>query len=127
MRNPTFIQQLVQQKEKRKELEEAITKKRRRPIDQGPSSSVKVEPLEFGEYGYEVSELEMLAMEMQGFGIGVREHEERLDKELDEGFWEELFSENSESKLDITTSQGDQDEDVNILANRLGYLGSGPK
>ncbi|OIW04999.1 hypothetical protein TanjilG_06411 [Lupinus angustifolius] len=128
MRNPTFIQQLVQQKEKRKELEEGITKKRRRPIDQGPSSSVKVEPLEFGEYGYEVSELEMLAMEMQGFGRGMREHEEeRVDKELDEGFWEELFSENSEGELDIITSQGDQDEDVNILANRLGYMGSGPK
>ncbi|OIW11280.1 hypothetical protein TanjilG_28371 [Lupinus angustifolius] len=139
MRNPTFIQQLVQQKEKRKELEEAITKKRRRPIDQGPSSSVKVEPVEFGEYGYGVSELEMLAMEMQGFGRGMREHEdghhealeeesqERLDKELDEGFWEELFSENFESELDMPISQGDQDEDVNVLASRLGYLGSCPK
>ena len=37
MQKPAFIQQLVQQKEKRKELEEAMTKKRRRPIDQGPS------------------------------------------------------------------------------------------
>ncbi|GLT65498.1 hypothetical protein SLA2020_379280 [Shorea laevis] len=38
MQNPTFLQQLVQKKEKRKELEEAMTKKRRRPIDRGPSS-----------------------------------------------------------------------------------------
>ncbi|KAK7245431.1 hypothetical protein RIF29_40277 [Crotalaria pallida] len=144
MRNPTFIQQLMQQKEKRKELEEAITKKRRRPIEQGPSSSnsgVKAEPLEFGEYGYQVSELEMLAMEMQGFGRGMREQEEehhealgeevseeRLDKEFDEGFWEELFSENFDGVLGIPTSQDDdQDEDVNVLAYRLGYLGSSPK
>ena len=35
MRNPSFVQQLVQQKEKRKELEEAIRRKRRRPIEQG--------------------------------------------------------------------------------------------
>lgn len=146
MRNPTFIQQL-QQKEKRKELEEAMTKKRRRPIEQGSrgvgecSSSgegrntVKVEPPEFGEYGFEVSELEVLAMEMQGFGRGMREQEEglealevtqeKLDKELDEGFWEELFSENFEGELDIPTSQGD-DEDVNVLVSRLGYLGSSP-
>ena len=33
MQNPNFLQQLVQQKERRKELQEAITKKRRRPID----------------------------------------------------------------------------------------------
>ncbi|KAE9585550.1 hypothetical protein Lal_00018266 [Lupinus albus] len=139
MRNPTFIQQLVQQKDKRKELEDAITKKRRRPIDEGPSSSVKVEAVEFGEYGYGVSELEMLAMEMQGFDRGMREHEdghhealeeesqERLNKELDEGFWEELFSENFESEPDIPICQGDQDEDVNVLGSRLGYLGSSPK
>ncbi|KAL2953063.1 hypothetical protein AAZX31_19G145500 [Glycine max] len=133
LKNPTFIQQLLQQKEKRKELEEAMSKKRRRPIEGGPSgvgepssggeegrSSVKVEPLVFGEYGFGVSELEVLAMEMQGYGRGRREQEEepealesqeRLEKELDEGFWEELFSEGFEGELDIPTSQ-DQDEDV---------------
>ncbi|KAJ1433107.1 Winged helix-like DNA-binding domain superfamily [Sesbania bispinosa] len=148
MKNPTFIQQLLQQKEKRKELEEAMTKKRRRPIEQGPSgvvgesssggerrNNVKVEPTAFGEFGFEVSELEVLAMEMQGFGRGRRQQEEvaeglepqeRLEKELDEGFWEELFSENFEGELDIPTSH-DEDEDVNVLANRLGYLGSSPK
>ncbi|KAH1078046.1 hypothetical protein AAZX31_19G145500 [Glycine max] len=148
LKNPTFIQQLLQQKEKRKELEEAMSKKRRRPIEGGPSgvgepssggeegrSSVKVEPLVFGEYGFGVSELEVLAMEMQGYGRGRREQEEepealesqeRLEKELDEGFWEELFSEGFEGELDIPTSQ-DQDEDVSVLANRFGYLGSSPK
>ncbi|KAI9089742.1 hypothetical protein K1719_029035 [Acacia pycnantha] len=39
MQNPNFVQQLVQQKEwNKKELEEEISKKRRRTIDQGPSS-----------------------------------------------------------------------------------------
>ncbi|XP_027350389.1 heat stress transcription factor A-6b-like [Abrus precatorius] len=147
LKNPIFIQQLLQQKDKRRELEEAMSKKRRRPIEQGPRgvgesssggerrNSVKAEPLVFGEYGFEVSELEALAMEMQGFRRGRREQEEeneelesqeRLEKELDEGFWEELFSESFEGELDIPTSQGD-DEDVNVLANRLGYLGSSPK
>ncbi|XP_054802610.1 heat stress transcription factor A-6b-like [Prosopis cineraria] len=144
MKNPAFLQQLLQQKEKRKELEEAITKKRRRPIEQGPncvgeSSSgveainpIKAEPLEFSNYGFEVSELEVLALEMQGYGRGRREQEapeeprERLGKELDEGFWEELFSENFEGEIDIPSTEG-EDEDVNVLANRLGYLGSSPK
>ncbi|XP_030451867.2 heat stress transcription factor A-6b isoform X1 [Syzygium oleosum] len=139
MQSPAFLQQLLQQKEKRKELDEAVTKKRRRPIDRGPSCSqaaeprrglvgtcsVKAEPLEFGDYSVEVSELEALALEMQGIGRVRQEVEEGLediepppdgvDKDLDEGFWEELFSE------------GGEDEDVDLLANRLGYLGSSPK
>ncbi|XP_014496397.1 heat stress transcription factor A-7a [Vigna radiata var. radiata] len=149
LKNPTFIQQLLQQKEKRKELEEAMSKKRRRPIEQGASgvgessigregrNSVKVECQVFGEYGFGVSELEVLALEMQGYGRGKREQEEepealesqeRLEKELDEGFWEELFSEGFEGELDIPTSQDpDEEEDVNVLANRFGYLGSSPK
>ncbi|GAU50650.1 hypothetical protein TSUD_333890, partial [Trifolium subterraneum] len=114
MKNPAFIQQLLQHKEKRKEIEEAITKKRRRPIEYGESSNdVK--------FGFEVSELEVLAMEMQGLGRGKRELEEEIDvfetnekfnKELDEEFWEELFSEKFENELDILTSQGDDDDDV---------------
>lgn len=138
MQSPAFLQQLLQQKEKRKELDEAVTKKRRQPIDRGPSCSqaaeprrglegtcsVKAEPLEFGDYSVEVSELEALALEMQGIGRVRQEVEEGLediepppdgvDKDLDEGFWEEFFSE------------GGEDEDVDLLANRLGYLGSSP-
>ncbi|XP_059660446.1 heat stress transcription factor A-6b-like [Cornus florida] len=150
MQNPAFIQQLVQQKEKRKELEEAITKKRRRPIDQvssnfgGQSSrsgeglnSVKVEPLEFGDpYDFEVSELEALALEMQGFGKARNEPEEEnegLDqfksgvKDLDEGFWEELFNDNLNEEFDLPGDEEGEEEDVNVLANQLGHLGSSPK
>lgn len=136
MKNPAFIQQLLQQKEKRKEIEDAITKKRRRPIEYGESSNGG-DGRSSVRYGFEVSELEMLAMEMQGLGRGggeleeeieVFETHEKMNKELDEGFWEELFSENFESELDILTSQDDDDdEDVNVLSNRFGYLGSSPK
>ncbi|PON54436.1 Heat shock transcription factor [Parasponia andersonii] len=141
MQNPSFLQQLVRQKERRKSLQEAMTKKRRRPIDQGPSSSsrssepemsqnpIKMEPLEVSDYGFEVSELEALALEMQGFGKQRMEQEdgeddeleaqESEDRELDDGFWEELFSEGAKG--------GEDEEDVNVLADRFGYLGSSPR
>ncbi|KAL8530478.1 hypothetical protein ACS0TY_007500 [Phlomoides rotata] len=124
MQNPEFIHQLVQQKEKRKELEEAVSKKRRRPIKAGESSRggnrVKVEPMEF-----EVSELEALALEMQGIGrvkledLDGVERDGIYDKELDDGFWEELLNEGFDE-----VGMG---EDVNVLADRLGFLGSSPK
>lgn len=155
MQNPSFIQQLAQQKEKRKEIEEAVSKKRRWPIDQGshsgagPSasgqgmmtkSSIKSEPLDFWEYGIGVSELEALALEMQGYGktAARREKDEREaqelepsvigDRELDEGFWEELLNERFEEELDLPGSEDTEDhEDVNVLADRLGYLGCSQK
>ncbi|KAL2485894.1 Heat stress transcription factor A-6b [Abeliophyllum distichum] len=116
MQNPEFIQKFVQQKEMRKELEEENSK-RRRLDDQGPSyvaseessqtneglTFVKTEPLEFDDpYRYQVSELEALAIEMQGFGRVRREQEEEQEeieqigsseKELDDEFWEELLNE----------------------------------
>ncbi|CAK8543502.1 unnamed protein product [Lathyrus sativus] len=130
MRNPAFIQQLLQHKERRKVIED-VTKKRRRPIEYGESSN-RV------EFGFEVSELEVLAMEMQGLGRGggeqeeedeieVFENNENLNKELDEDFWEELFSEKFESELDILYAQRDDEDCVNLLANRFGNLGSSPK
>ncbi|KAJ7006159.1 heat stress transcription factor A-6b [Populus alba x Populus x berolinensis] len=141
MQNPAFLLQLVQQKGKRKEFEEAMTKKRRIPVDQRPGRSgggesnridgsanpIKAEALEYGDYGFEVSELEALALEMQGYGRASREQEDGVeeleplesgDRELDEGFWEELLNE---------SAGGGEDEDVNTLAERLGYLRSSPK
>ncbi|KAB1203355.1 Heat stress transcription factor A-6b [Morella rubra] len=144
MQNPTFLQQLGQQKEKRKELEEAMTKKRRRPIDQGSScvgggggessqsgvglKPIKLEPLELGYNGFEVSELEALALEMQGFGRTRAEQEEGKeelepqesgDRELDEGFWEELFSEAFDKELGTEGGEAGEDEDVNVLTDQL--------
>ncbi|XP_027115041.2 heat stress transcription factor A-6b-like isoform X1 [Coffea eugenioides] len=142
MQNPEFIHQLIQQKDKRKELEEAFTKKRPRPIDQGPGGGessrsgevrnhVKAEPSEFGDhYGYQVSELEALALEMQGFGRAARrdrdEEQDELEKELDEGFWEELLNEGFDEEGE-TGKEGGGEEDVNVLADRFGFLGSSPK
>ncbi|KAL9318446.1 hypothetical protein ACSQ67_014963 [Phaseolus vulgaris] len=142
-----YIKEMEQrlQKENRKDLEEALTKKRRQ-IEQGARgigesssggeerSRVKVEALEFGDCDCDlgVSELEMLAMEMQGFGQGridrevepeALESQERLDRVLDEEFWEELLiSEKFEGRLDIPTTEDNDEDVVNILANELGCL-----
>ncbi|KAK7393500.1 hypothetical protein VNO78_22058 [Psophocarpus tetragonolobus] len=130
IKNPTFIHQLLQ-KEERKEIEEAFTKKRRQ-IEQGTGgigetssggegrNMFKVQALEFGDSEFGMSELEMLAREIQGFGKGRTDREvgheelesqERLDRVLDEEFWEELFSEKFEGGIDIQTAE-DKDEDV---------------
>ncbi|XP_073049770.1 heat stress transcription factor A-7a-like [Primulina eburnea] len=147
MQNPDFIHKLVQHKEKRRELEEAVSKKRLRPIEYGESSRtnkgknpIKLEPLEFGEPDpyYQVSELEALALEMQGFGKekwGQEDEEEReltqlgsYDKELDDGFWEELLNERLDQVQGMPENEDeDEEEDVNFLADRLGFLGSSPK
>lgn len=163
IQNPVFLQQLVQQKEKRKELEEALSKKRRRPIEQGSSSqaqayfgSIKVEALEFDSpYGYDdggipelgISELEALALEMQGYeydhdhdhddhddhddddtqkGQGGFEQFEVHGKELDDEFWEALLSD-KELTQDQDDVNVDANANVNVLAHRFDYLGSSPK
>ncbi|KAJ1687056.1 hypothetical protein LUZ63_018446 [Rhynchospora breviuscula] len=94
MQNPTFLQQLVQQHEKRKELEEAISKKRRRPIE-AASCSTQDQAL-FGE-------------------IGSSKGAERVDAELGNEFWEELLQEEE---------QADDGSDVEALARQLGYMSS---
>ncbi|KVI12439.1 heat stress transcription factor A-7a-like [Cynara cardunculus var. scolymus] len=108
MQNPDFVQKLVRHG-KRKDLEETIIKKRRRPIDHGEGSKlIKAEPEES-----EMSELDALALEMQGFGRAKRNQEETEtpndldgfeggDRELDEEFWEELFNE----EFGITGNEG---------------------
>ncbi|KAG8370737.1 hypothetical protein BUALT_Bualt13G0014400 [Buddleja alternifolia] len=112
MQNPEYIDKLVR---KRKELEEE-GKKRRRMFE------IKVEPSEFGEKClFQVSELEALALEMQGYGKVIRDEEEEkleeveelgsCDEELDEGFWEELLNEG------LDDEEG-QEEDVNSFAHR---------
>ncbi|KAJ4968675.1 hypothetical protein NE237_015376 [Protea cynaroides] len=120
MENPTFILELAQHKERRKEIQDAITKKRK-PIDQGPRNVVEVgessqsgreeqypinvEPEDFGNlFEFEASELETLAMQMQGLSRPKKEQKEEEEKQetelegeesqaLDEEFWEELLKE----------------------------------
>ncbi|KAJ4900175.1 Heat stress transcription factor A-7a [Raphanus sativus] len=78
MQNPSFLHQLLKQRDMRvKELE--------------------VEAAERGR-GSSVSELEALALEMQGYGRqrNVKEEEDMVvERELDDGFWEELLSDES--------------------------------
>ncbi|XP_042516554.1 heat stress transcription factor A-6b-like [Macadamia integrifolia] len=149
MKNPSFIQQLAQHKERRKELEEAITKKKR-PIDQGPSNVIEVgessqrgweeqnqiksEPEDFSDlFGFEASELEILAMEMQGLSEtgteqqnGEQQQETNLEgeegKALDKGFWEELLNEGLGGETGPSAAEEDE-EDMNLLA-KFGYLSS---
>ena len=141
MQNPNFVQQLVQKKEWRKELEEAFSNKRRRHIDQGPSNFevgelvcdedcstfVKLEAQEYTDkLDFEVSDME-LALNVEGQSGSQKSIEDDHmqvgsgDKGIDEVFWQDLFNEGIE----------DQDvlgvEDVDVLAEQLGYLASSPK
>ncbi|CAN8254714.1 unnamed protein product [Cochlearia groenlandica] len=85
MQSPTFLHQLLRQRDKRlKELEDEAVKGER------CCSSI--------------SELEALAMEMQGHGkqriVKEEEQEEEdddivMERELDDGFWDELLSDES--------------------------------
>ncbi|KAJ6988530.1 heat stress transcription factor A-6b-like [Populus alba x Populus x berolinensis] len=150
MQNPNFVQQLAQQKEMRKELEEAISKKRRRPIDQGRSNFevsefghgegvgtfVKIEHQEFGDLSeFDVPEFHNPAMNMQGPSENqlINLVEERIEKaeehgnkgnEIDEGFWEDLLNEDIDEEVAGLGSEGEDEEDVNVLVEQLGYFGS---
>ena len=157
MQNPNFVQQLAQQKEMRKELEEAISKKRRRPIDQGRSNFevaefghgegvgtfVKIEHQEFGDLSefddlseLDVPEFHNPAMNMQGLSENqlINLVEERIEKgeehgnkgnEIDEGFWEDLLNEDIiDEEIAVLGSEGEDEEDVSVLVEQLGYLGS---
>ncbi|XVF28771.1 hypothetical protein REPUB_Repub15cG0059500 [Reevesia pubescens] len=150
MQNPNFVQQLVQQKDRRKELEEAITKKRRRRIDQRSSSVetnelgqdvggrtfVKTEPEDYDIAEFEVSELDKLVMDLQGLTGSQKnielEHVEEIeehgskDKNLDVGFWDDLLNDDIEQEISVLDVDEDE-EDVDALVEQLGYLGSSPK
>ncbi|XP_042057500.1 heat stress transcription factor A-7a-like [Salvia splendens] len=133
MQNPEFIHQLANCRERRRlEVEEDAGKKRRRAVE-GSSwwGAVKAEPVEYWG-GLAPSELEVLAMEIQGLGKGKGEEveaDEVEDNKLDDGFWEELLSEGFDEEVGL--GDGCEDgvcgwEDVNALAHRLGFLASPP-
>ncbi|CAM0871404.1 unnamed protein product [Alopecurus aequalis] len=112
MQNPDFVLQLLQQKDKLKDLEDGFLNKRRRSIDIVPffglgetSQSEQLESAfmfqegEFSELnqpGY--SELENLAMNIQGMRKGTKDNRGGRNQvsgetELTDDFWEELLSE----------------------------------
>lgn len=141
--NKSFVQQLIQQKDKRKELEEAISNKRRRPIDQG-DLSYSAEFSELGSVGvrkdfvseetesnyrkveeFEDSELDRLALEMQRFrGASKNSEEGNLRKEerhyggdggLDQRFWEDLMNDGIEEKLGSSFGLEREDEEIKYI------------
>ncbi|KAI3678884.1 hypothetical protein L6452_38188 [Arctium lappa] len=126
LQSPEFVQKLASHGE-RKKLEDAIMKKRRkRPIDHGPNRVNIVESSETGTEFRDLSELEELALEMQGVGRSKRSREELEAKDLsgvqefDEEFWEELFEARFDERFDMAGSKDGK-------ADRLGFLGSSAK
>uniref|UniRef100_A0ACD5TWJ9 Uncharacterized protein n=1 Tax=Avena sativa TaxID=4498 RepID=A0ACD5TWJ9_AVESA len=142
MRNPRFFQHLVQQQDKRKELEDAISKKRTRPIDNVPfyglgltSQSVQHD-LDFSFDSGVLSELsepaiprlDNLAQNIQELGKGKRDVE-KMDQaswqvELNNEFWAELFSDDFGDGSGLSELEGRRHEDIDELAQQLGYLSS---
>lgn len=140
MRNPEFFQQLVQQQDKRKELEDAISKKRRRPIDSAPfyspgetSQSEQLDSQFLFDSGVldglsepGIPELENLAVNIQELGKGSTDG--KMDQpngqsELNDDFWAELLVEDFGGKAGQSELEG-RAEDVDDLAQQLGYLSS---
>ncbi|CAL1396568.1 unnamed protein product [Linum trigynum] len=148
MQNPDFVQQLVRQKDVMRELEEVISKKRprrrRRVIEQAGLGDVedvgggfvKVEAREFGGLG-EISELDSLALDIQGLSGGGGRGRERVEgdgneginvdgDEEEEGFWEDLLNGEIGEEMGLMLGDGNEDDDdeenVDVLVEQLGFL-----
>ncbi|OIT37771.1 PREDICTED: heat stress transcription factor A-6b-like [Nicotiana attenuata] len=121
IQNPNFVQQIMQEKDKRKELEEEINKKRRRPIDQGPSNienlNIKQELQDYGDvYGFDDLELE------EDDYVDQKAHIESGDKAINEGFWEDLLNENiGEDEMALLGIEEEDEEDMDVLSEHLGF------
>ncbi|CAK7327612.1 unnamed protein product [Dovyalis caffra] len=145
MQNPNFLQQLAQQKDMVKEIEEEVGKKRRLPIDQGCSDVeveefrhlegvgelAKIEPQEYGDLSeFEVPEFHNLTENKQGLGDQLVNLEEdciergeeygNKGKEIDEGFWEDLWNEDIDEEIAILGGEGEDEEDVYVSVEQLG-------
>lgn len=115
LQNPNFVQQIMQQKDKRKELEEEINKKRRRPIDQGPSNikNLNIKQESDQDYGvvYGFDDLEL-----EEDDYAEKAHTESGDKATNAGFWEDLLNENiGEDEMALLGIE-EEDEDVDVLS-----------
>ncbi|XP_055832692.1 heat stress transcription factor A-6b-like [Solanum dulcamara] len=125
LHNPNFVEQIMQQKDKRKQLEEAIKKKRRRPIDYqaGPSNIIKLElDQDFGDHINNEFDNDLeVAMNMQSGStlINLEEEEENnyveKDVEHNEGFWEDMLNKNVEDEIMALLGVNEQeDEQVHV-------------
>lgn len=147
MRNPEFLKHLVSQNEMRKELQDAISKKRRRRIDQGPeaddlgaSSSLEQgspvlfnaqDPVEFLVDGIP-ADLESPAFDGHGLigphdidididiGSTSEQQQDMPQGDLNDNFWEQLLNEGLGEENDSPVIE----DDMNVLSEKMGYLNS---
>lgn len=103
IQNPSFLEQLAKRNDRKKELEEALTRKRRRHIDQRSSQSVEGVFIKSETQQHESSTIAL---------------------DGDEEFWEEMLNESFEEDLSLLSIQERLEEDVNIFTEQLGYLSS---
>ncbi|XP_022872474.1 heat stress transcription factor A-6b-like [Olea europaea var. sylvestris] len=150
IQNPNFLQQIVQQKNRRKELEEAISKKRRKRIDHGRAevgeeTNTYVDNVEFEEivkigegniyvksqeYGDIIGEPSGISMHMEEERLQKNddtENQENADKSFDVGFLEDFINESIDDEIGTFVDEGEVEEEVNVLARQLGFLVSSPR
>ncbi|PPS19598.1 hypothetical protein GOBAR_AA00976 [Gossypium barbadense] len=147
MQNPSFVQQLIQHNDRSKELEEAITKKRQRRIDQRSMDvetsellGAKTEPKCYDVAEFEVTELDKLFMNLQRLtgsqnNIELEHVEESKDhgskgKSLDEGFWDDLMDGDThdiDQEISVLDVEEEDEQYLDVLVEQLRYLGSSSK
>lgn len=119
MHNPGLLRQLVQRSDKRKEIEDAFAKKRRRTIDKGPSSDVNCRDI---HDSFEVEEVETVDMDIKeasdGRMKGLNEDQKCKVEEQQEGIWEDFWNGRFEGEVG---SLDNVFEDVNVLVDGLDY------
>ncbi|KAG0496319.1 hypothetical protein HPP92_001010 [Vanilla planifolia] len=136
MHSPEFMQQLCLQNEKRRELVEAIAKKRRRPIEEAD------DPGDMGSSTAEASSSRSLLDEqvsrscdvpqlkgelgMHDFqGLEQQSHPEtKHEEELNDEFWDELLNEGIGEEASMSDVRGTEDQNVDLLAQELNHLSS---
>ncbi|KAH1046756.1 hypothetical protein J1N35_037540 [Gossypium stocksii] len=142
MQNPSFVQQLIRHNDRSKELEEAITKKRQRRIDQRSMDvetrellGAKTEPEGYDVADFEVTELDKLVMNLQRLtgsqnNIELEHVEESKDhgskgKGLDEGFWDDLMDGDThdiDQEISVLDVEEEDEQYVDVLVEQLRYL-----
>lgn len=143
IQNPDFLQQLIHQKHKHRELEEAINRKRRRHVDQAHHPAPPSPPdhhhhhHQFKPFVNDTHmDVDLLAVEIENHHVIIKEEMVEIDERLlverdrlDEGFWESLLNEANEDGFGVCgfEEQEDNDEDGDELIHQFGFSSSGLK
>ncbi|CAD6220951.1 unnamed protein product [Miscanthus lutarioriparius] len=114
--------------EMRKELQDAISKKRRRRIDQGPEvDDLGLDSVEFLVDGIP-TDLESPAFDGQGLiepqdidiGSTSEQQQDMPQDDLNDNFWEQLLNEGLGEENDSPVIE----DDMNVLSEKMGFLNS---